>query len=263
MQVCNVVFRCGTSLDEVQGSALIYDDQRVLKLTCSRCIQTEIGLKRNLHTDALRNIHERTAGPNCAVQSCKFMISRSHELHEVSADHLCILLAVLSTHCALKIGINNTLSSHFLADIVVNQLGVVLCTHTSERFTLCLRDTQLLKCILDVLRHLRPLCTHMSVWTDIGNDVVHVQLIDRRTPVRDLHLIVCLQSFMTEYSHPLRIILLFGNFFHNITCQSGFYPISILFLISEIVEASVHVLYICFLFLSHDLSSYLRDAISM
>ena len=61
MKVCHIVFRCGTALDEMKICSLIYNDQGMLKLSGSRCIQTEIGLQGNFHRNARRHINKGSA----------------------------------------------------------------------------------------------------------------------------------------------------------------------------------------------------------
>ena len=41
-----------------------------------------------------------------------------------------------------------------------------------------LRDSQTLKCLFDVFRHILPGCLHFGMWTDIGGNVIHVQSLN-------------------------------------------------------------------------------------
>ena len=50
-----------TALDEMKICSLIYNDQGMLKLSGSRCIQTEIGLQGNFHRNARRHINKGSA----------------------------------------------------------------------------------------------------------------------------------------------------------------------------------------------------------
>ena len=88
MQVCYVIFRSRTSLDEMKARALVHDDQCMLKLTGSFGIQPEIRLQRNGHVHALWHIDERTTGPYGSVQCCKLMVMRGDKFHEILVYHV-------------------------------------------------------------------------------------------------------------------------------------------------------------------------------
>ena len=186
MEVGHIVFRCGTALDKVKVRVLIDNNQRMLELACARRIQAEIRLQRDFHGNPLRHIDKRTAGPDGSVQCGKFVVGRFHQFHKVFPHHI----RVLTMQRTLHIGIDNTLRRNFRADVVIDQLRIILCAHTGERFPLCLRNAETLKRIFDVIRHIGPLCFHFRIRADIRYDVIHVQTLNRRTPVRNRHLVV-------------------------------------------------------------------------
>ena len=216
----------------------------MFKLSCSRCIQTEIGLQRNLHGHALRHVHKGTAGPDCTVQSRKLMVCRRHQLHEVLADHV----RIFAVHGTLQIGIHYAQIGNFLPHVMVHQFGVILCSHAGKGLSLCLRNAQTLEGILDVLRHVGPLGFHIGIGADIGDNVVHVQPVDRRTPVRHLQFVVDLEGVQTELLHPDRIVLFFGDLFYQCRCQAGIDLIGIGFCIFNIVDTSVNICDLLFFF---------------
>ena len=76
MEIRHIVTGCRAAFDEVAVRPLFDDDERMLELSCARCIQPEITLERHLHMDALRHIDEGAAGPDGIVQCRKFMIIR-------------------------------------------------------------------------------------------------------------------------------------------------------------------------------------------
>ena len=61
VEVCNVVLRRGTSLDEVQACALVHDDERVLELPRALGVEAEVGLEGYRQMHSLRHVHERAA----------------------------------------------------------------------------------------------------------------------------------------------------------------------------------------------------------
>ena len=83
-------------------------------------------------------------------------------------------IGIFAGQGTLHIGVNNALLRNLLADVVVDELGVVLGTYACERGALRLRDPELFKGILDLLRDLGLVPFHLCVGTDVGRDVVHV-----------------------------------------------------------------------------------------
>ena len=104
------------------------------------------------------------------MQGCEFMVMGGHEFHKVVLYHI----GVFAGQGALHICVDDALLRNFLADVVVDELGVVLGTDACERGALRLRDPELFKGILDLLRDLGPVPFHLCVGTDVGRDVVHV-----------------------------------------------------------------------------------------
>ena len=104
------------------------------------------------------------------MQGCEFMVMGCHEFHKVVLYHIGIFTGQGTFH----IGIDNALLLNLLADIVVDELGVVLGTHTGEGGALRLRDPKLFEGVLDLFRNLGPVTLHLCIRADIGGDVVHV-----------------------------------------------------------------------------------------
>ena len=189
MEVRHVILRGGTAFDKVQISTLIHNDQSMLKLSGSRCIQSKIGLQRDRHGHSGGNIYEGAAGPHSTVQRCEFVVSGGHQLHKMLPHHI----RIFPIQGTLHIGIDYALGCHFFPDIVIYQLRIVLGAHTGEGLSLRLWDSQLLKGILDILRYLGPFGAHMGIGLDISHNIFHVQPLNGRSPVGDLHLVIDLQ----------------------------------------------------------------------
>ena len=117
------------------------------------------------------------------------MVARRDELHEILVHHV----GVLALECALHIGIYDALRSHFVLDIVVHELGIVLRADAGKRFALRLRDAEPLERVFDVLRDVLPVVFHIGLGADVGRDMIHVQALDGRAPIRDRHLVIDLQ----------------------------------------------------------------------
>ena len=189
MEVRHIVLRGGTAFDKMQVCTLVHNDQGMLELSGSRCVQSKIRLQRDRHRHSGGNIYEGTAGPHSTVQRCEFVVSGCYQLHEMFPHHI----RIFPVQGTLHIGIDYALGCHFFPDIVIYQFGIILCPHTGEGLPLRLGDPQFFEGILDVLRHFGPFGAHMGIRFYIGYDVFHVQTLNRGTPVGNFHLIIDLQ----------------------------------------------------------------------
>ena len=135
----------------------------------------------------------------------KFVVVRFYQLHEMGTDHI----RILAVHRALQVRVDHALSRNLRFYIVVNQLGIVLGSHACQGFPFGLGNTKPLKGILDIFRHIGPFGTHFRIRTDISHDLIHIQVVDGRSPVWNLHGIIDLQGLQAEKLHPGRIIFFF------------------------------------------------------
>ena len=101
---------------------------------------------------------------------------------------------VFPLHGAFQVRINHAHLRHLLADIVIDQLRVILGAYASQVFPLRLGDSQTLEGILDLLRHIGPLRLHLCVGAHIRGDVAHIQALQGGTPIGNAHIIVYLQG---------------------------------------------------------------------
>ncbi len=134
----------------------------------------------------------------------KFMLLRRYQLHEKLSDDILVF-----PHRRFHIGINYTLFRQLVPDIMVNHFGIILCSHACQGFLLRLRNPQTLKGILDVPGNLIPVTFHIRIWPDIGDDVVHMKLVQRRSPVRHRQPVINFQRTKAMLQHPFRLIFHF------------------------------------------------------
>ncbi len=85
------------------------------------------------------------------MKGCEHMIRRGHDLHEVFL-HNCLMFY----QCHGHIFEYDSLGFQFFPETMVDDLTVILCTHSCEYFPFCLRDTESVKCIFYRLRHIIP-----------------------------------------------------------------------------------------------------------
>ena len=237
MEVRDVILWRRASLDEVQTRTLVDDDECVLKLARALGVQAEVRLQRDGHLHALRHVHERAAGPDRAVQRRELMVARRDELHEILVHHV----GVLALECALHIGIDNTLCGHLVLDIVVHELGIVLRADAGKRFALRLRDAEPFEGILNILRDVLPVVFHIGLGADVGRDMIHVQALNGRAPIRDRHLIIDLQRLQPELLHPDRIALFLGELVDDLRRQALLHAIGIVLFVADVIDAAVNV----------------------
>ena len=178
------------------------------------------------------------------MQCSKFMVGRRHQLHKMLMHHF----RIRSVQGAFHISINNALFFYLFTHIMIDNLGIILCSYTCQTALLCLRNTQTIKGILDIFGNILPFTLHVRIRTYIGNNVIHIQTVNRRSPVRHLQLIINIQGFQTEFQHPFRIMLFARNFFNNLTCQAFLNAVSVLILVTEVVKTSVYIINIGFFF---------------
>ena len=237
VEVRNVIFRRRAALDKMQTRALIDNDECVLKLARTLGVQAEIRLQRDGHLHALRHIHERATGPDRAVQGRKLMVARCDELHKILVHHV----GVFALECALHVGVDDALCSHLVLNIVVHELGIVLCADTGERFAFRLRDAETLKGVFNILRDVLPVVFHVGLRANIGRNVVHIQSLDGRPPVRNRHLVIDLQRLQPELLHPDRIVLFLGELVNDLWCQALLHTIGIVLFVADVIDAAVNV----------------------
>src|SRR5574344_1897990 len=185
MEIRNIIFWRRASFDEVQVCALVNDDERVLELAGTCCIQSEIRLERNLHLHILRNVDKAAAAPHRSVQCRKLMVSRRNKMHEIFLHHS----GIRSGKRALHVSIHDALLAHFVLHIVVDKFAVVLCADPCKRLALSVRNAELFKRVLDVLWNVSPLCGHLGLWLHVRDNLLYVEVLDVRTPIRVVYFV--------------------------------------------------------------------------
>ena len=171
------------------------------------------------------------------MQGNKLMVTRCDELHEILVHHV----GVFALERALHIGIDDALCSHFVPDVVIHELGIILCADAGKRFALRLRDAETLEGVFDILRDVLPVVFHVGLGTDIGRNVVHVQSLDGRAPVRNRHLVIDLQRLQPELLHPDGIAFLLGELVDDLRRQALLHAIGIILAVADVINAAVNV----------------------
>src|SRR5215203_1945025 len=195
-----------TALDVVDVGILVGDDERPLELAHVLRVDAEVRLKRDIHADARRDVHERAARPYGRVQRRKLVVVRRDDGPEVLA-HDVLVLAQARVH----IQEDDALLFKLLLQGVVDDLGLVLCPDTGQALPLGLRDAEFLEGVLYVVGHIVPGAPLVLHGPDVVVDVVEVHLGEVAAPGRGRLLEERLQRLQPELQHPLRLVLMLGD----------------------------------------------------
>src|SRR5574344_1388312 len=246
MEIRNIVFWRRASFDEVQVCALINDDERVLELTGTCCIQSEIRLERNLHLHILGNVDKAAAAPHRSVQRRKLMVSRRNKMHEIFLHHS----GIRSGKRALHVSIHDALLAHFVLHIVVDKFAVVLCADPCKRLALSVRNAELFKRVLDVLWNVSPLCGHLGLWLHVRDNLLYVEVLDVRPPVRFVYFVEELERLEAKFLHPRGVVLFLADFIHNgfVEPLPDFVKVLVVLFVAEVVPGAVDVRNLCLCF---------------
>ena len=85
-------FRRGAALHIHDLAAFVGDDECAFKLAEVLGVDAEVGLQRVLHFDSWRDVDERSAGENGAVERGEFVVSRGNDFSEPFLENLGVLL---------------------------------------------------------------------------------------------------------------------------------------------------------------------------
>ena len=111
------------------------------------------------------------------------MVFRRHERHEIFFDDIFVI-----ADRRFHIRVNDALFDEAFLNGMVNDFGIVLRADTGEGFFLFgFRDAETVKRVFDVFRHFFPVARHLGVRLDIRDDVVHVEVVEARSPRRQCH----------------------------------------------------------------------------
>ena len=165
-------------------------------------VDAEVGLQRQRHVHARRDVDEGAAGPDGAVERAELVVLRRHDGAVVLLEDLGVLLERLvgahEDHAEL---------GELLLDRVVDDLGVVLRADAGEEGALGLRDAQLLEGVLDLVGHVIPRLLFALRGLAVVDDVVVVDLVQALGPHGHGPLEPVLVGAQPVLEHPVRLFL--------------------------------------------------------
>ena len=154
----------------------------MLELARAACVEAEVALQRIVELHAGRHVDKRAARPHGTVQGRELVVGGRDELHEVVVDNA-LPLGVLQRF--LDARVDDAHLGGGLLHGVVHELRVVLRAHAGKIATLGLWDAQAVEGVLDVLGDVIPARLLVGFGFHVGDDVVHVEAVDRRAPGGD------------------------------------------------------------------------------
>ena len=204
----------------------------MFKLSCALCVEPEIRLQRYIEPDTFGDIHKRAARPYRTVQRSELVVCRRNQLHKVGLYHFGVAFIV---HGTFKVGVDHARLCDLFSHIVVNQLAVILCTDTCERFSFRLRDAKVLKRLFYILGHIVPVGVHTAFLPDVCDYFVHIKLFYGRTPVDHIGLVVNIQRVQAQFTHPVGITLFLRDLVDYLRCKSAAQKAALVLFKPEIV----------------------------
>jgi hypothetical protein len=196
------VDRGRAALDVVDLRPLVDDDQRPLELTRVLAVDAEVGLERERHLDALRDVDERAARPDGAVEGRELVVLGRHDRPEVLLEDLRVFLeALVGAHE------DDADLGQLLLDGVVDDLRVVLGADAGEELPLRLGDAETLERLLDLLRDVVPRLLFPLGRLAVVDDLVEVDPVEALGPRRHRPLDEVVVRAQPELAHPVGLAL--------------------------------------------------------
>ena len=193
----------GAALDVVHVGPGLGDDQRPLELAHVLGVDSEVGLERHLDVHPRGHVDERASRPHGRVQGGQLVVVRRYHGGEVLA-HDVLVLAQSRVH----VHEDHALLLEVLANLVVDDLGLVLGADAGQELPLRLGDPETVEGVLDILGHLVPRALGAFRRSHEIVDVVVVDLgQQRRTPGGLRARQEVIERLQAEVTHPLRLRL--------------------------------------------------------
>src|SRR5438477_5766665 len=195
-------YRRGAALHVMNARAFLGDDQRALELAHVLAVDAEIGLQRDLDLHSRGDVHERTAGPHRRVERGHLVVVRGDHRAEVLLDDVSVLfergVRVHEDHAELL---------EILADVVVDDLAVVLRPDDGEVLLFGLRDPELVERVLHVAGHVLPALRALVGREDVVIDVLEVERGEVGAPGGHGARLEVPQRLETPLQHPVGLVL--------------------------------------------------------
>src|SRR3989338_1152161 len=204
------VDRSGATLYVVHRRARLGDDKRSLELPHVLCVDPKIRLQWKPNMDSFWDIDKASAGPDSGVKRCELVVFWRDDCSEVLLYDFRILL-----ERGIHIEEKDSLLLKILPDLMVDDLGVILRADASQELLLGLWDPKLIKCLLDILRHIIPVVFLPISWLEVIEDIVEVDRAQIRPPFRHRSRIEVLKRSKAKIKHPLRLSLYFRDLPHD------------------------------------------------
>ena len=209
------ILRSGASLYIGTFRTIIHDDDRAFKLTHGLGIDAEIGLQRFFQLDAGRHINKAASGPDCRIQRGQFVIRSRYDRRKILSEDLRVF-----PQAAVNIKKDHTFGLYLFQHVVIDRFRFILGRYAGQILLFRFRDTELLKGILDLFRHIIP-----ALFRFLGNplvigEVLKIDLGEIRSPFRHRHRFKLVKGLHAEFGHPFRFPFDLTDGAYNLFIQS-------------------------------------------
>lgn len=151
METRCTILRSATPLDIVCRCSLFDDDQGMFELSSRLHIHPEIRLEWSIDLDSGRYIEKCSTRPYGSMECRKPMIRWWYCSHKVRPHNI-----LMGTDCYRHIFKYNSEIFELLAETMIYDFTIILSTDSCEHRSLCLGDTESVKCGLDRIWHIIP-----------------------------------------------------------------------------------------------------------
>ncbi len=160
------------------------------------------------------HVDERAAGPDRGVERGQHVVVGRDHGREVLADHV-LVLAQRRVHVEEL----DAQLLEVLADLVVDDLGLVLSADAGQEAALGLGDAELVERVLDVVGDVVPARLRALGGADEVVDVVEVDLVEIGAPLRHRAGEEVVERLQPEVAHPLRLVLVLGDVLDELAAE--------------------------------------------
>ena len=225
------VDRGGTALDVVDLGPFVHDDQRPLELAGVLRVDAEIGLQRQRDLDAFGHVHERSAGPDRAIEGSELVVLGRDDGREVLPEEIGVFLEPL-----VGAHEDDAYLRELLPHAVVDDFRVVLRADAGQELALRFRDSEPFEGLLDLVRDVVPGLLFALGWLAVVDDLVQVDLKEIAAPGRHRAGKEVLVGAKPEVEHPLRLVLDPADLLDRLASQAAF---GLLEVLDVVVEAKL------------------------
>ena len=219
-------------------AAFIGDDEGALELAEVFGVDAEVGLKRVFHLHAWRDVDERAAGEDGAVERGELVVTGRNDFSEPLLENLGVLLQALG-----RADKDHALFADGGFDVRVGRFAVELGLDTGEEFPLLLGDAESLEGALHILGHIVPRALRLGALREVVADIVEndvLQIVARPVGGHG-HGVELAEGVLAELTDPVRVFLHIRNVVDGFFREAGAGIEFVVHIVVEVADRAVDV----------------------